>query len=191
MECINNPTSPEGSSASSKSNKEKKGVKKKSSNRGVKLSTDPQSVAARERRHRISDRFKILQSMVPGGSNMDTVSMLEGAIHYVKLLKTQIWLQQAVINFVDAAHESPVCLPAGYNISDERSILLDQQNPSSVSVCAQYSLPQLPFPSNAVLIYISCELVMVKLQHLIAFTQYGLAYLCCASLEWANNLEAM
>ncbi|KAL5974979.1 hypothetical protein ACLOJK_031655 [Asimina triloba] len=62
---------------------------------GMKLSTDPQSVAARERRHRISQRFKILQSMVnPGGSKMDTVSMLEQAIHYVKFLKTQIWLHQ-------------------------------------------------------------------------------------------------
>ncbi|XP_022931869.1 transcription factor bHLH140 [Cucurbita moschata] len=67
----------------------------------VKLSTDPQSVAARERRHRISDRFKILQSLVPGGTKMDTVSMLDEAIHYVKFLKTQIWLHQTMINFVD------------------------------------------------------------------------------------------
>ncbi|XP_023545106.1 transcription factor LAX PANICLE 1 [Cucurbita pepo subsp. pepo] len=67
----------------------------------MKLSTDPQSVAARERRHRISDRFKILQSLVPGGNKMDTVSMLDEAIHYVKFLKTQIWLHQTMINFVD------------------------------------------------------------------------------------------
>ncbi|KAF5202129.1 Transcription factor bhlh [Thalictrum thalictroides] len=63
----------------------------------VKLSTDPQSVAARERRHRISDRFKMLQSLVPGGTKMDTVSMLEEAIHYVKFLKTQIWLHQTMM----------------------------------------------------------------------------------------------
>lgn len=81
------------------SGKDKKKSGKKS--KGVKLSTDPQSVAARERRHRISDRFKILQSLVPGGTKMDTVSMLEEAIHYVKYLKTQIWLHQTMINFAD------------------------------------------------------------------------------------------
>ncbi|KAF7845293.1 transcription factor bHLH140 [Senna tora] len=93
MECIPPPTSSEASSS-----RAKKKSAKKSKGSGVKLSTDPQSVAARERRHRISDRFKILQSMVPGGSKMDTVSMLEEAIHYVKFLKTQIWLHQTMIN---------------------------------------------------------------------------------------------
>ncbi|KAF5754992.1 putative transcription factor bHLH family [Helianthus annuus] len=67
----------------------------------VKLSTDPQSVAARERRHRISEKFKILRSLIPGGDtrNMDTVSMLEEAIQYVKHLKSQIWLHQTMISF--------------------------------------------------------------------------------------------
>jgi len=144
MECVS-PTSCEGSSSKNKS-KEKKGVKKGNKGGGVKLSTDPQSVAARERRHRISDRFKILQSMVPGGSKMDTVSMLEGAIHYVKFLKTQIWLHQALINFVDIDHHDkpPLYLPAEYNFPHQHSISL-QQNPSPISVHSQQnSLPQPP-----------------------------------------------
>ncbi|EEE55621.1 hypothetical protein OsJ_03959 [Oryza sativa Japonica Group] len=44
---------------------------------GAKLSTDPQSVAARERRHRISDRFRVLRSLVPGGSKMDTAALVQ------------------------------------------------------------------------------------------------------------------
>lgn len=95
-------------------NKDKKGGGKRSG-KAVKLSTDAQSVAARERRHRISERFKILQSLVPGGSKLDTVSMLEEAIHYVKFLQTQIWLHQAMINFVDRVPPfflSPTPLPA-------------------------------------------------------------------------------
>ncbi|KAL3526972.1 hypothetical protein ACH5RR_011628 [Cinchona calisaya] len=51
---------------------------------------DPQSVAAKNRRERISERLKILQDLVPNGSKVDLVTMLEKAISYVKFLQLQV-----------------------------------------------------------------------------------------------------
>ncbi|KAE9622243.1 hypothetical protein Lal_00032544 [Lupinus albus] len=117
-------------------NPSSKGLNK---NKRVRLSNDPQSVAARERRHRISDRFKILQSMVPGGSKMDTVSMLEEAINYVKFLKTQICFHQTMIDFVDNVHDSSlIMLPPQKYFPHEENIISFQQQNSSISV------PQIP-----------------------------------------------
>ncbi|XP_059669525.1 transcription factor bHLH140 [Cornus florida] len=149
-----NPNSSESSSAANNNNgKEKKkgGGGGKRSSKVVKLSTDPQSVAARQRRHRISDRFKILQSLVPGGTKMDTVSMLEEAIHYVKFLKTQIWLHQTMMmmNFMDDNND-PSSL-----VVDPQSNSLHSHDHRSLHSGTNYNLvgqvlqgsPQLPDPN--------------------------------------------
>uniref|UniRef100_A0A5B7BXH6 Putative Basic helix-loop-helix DNA-binding superfamily protein isoform 2 n=1 Tax=Davidia involucrata TaxID=16924 RepID=A0A5B7BXH6_DAVIN len=51
-------------------------VVEKPKRKNVRISSDPQTVAARQRRERIGERIRVLQRLVPGGSKMDTASGL-------------------------------------------------------------------------------------------------------------------
>ncbi|KAJ7543873.1 hypothetical protein O6H91_09G056800 [Diphasiastrum complanatum] len=61
-------------------------------------SIEPQSIAARQRRKKISERVSTLEKLVPGGSKLDTASMLDEAIKYVKFLQVQVQIMQSIEN---------------------------------------------------------------------------------------------
>ncbi|XP_047178082.1 transcription factor HEC3-like [Vigna umbellata] len=84
---------------------------RKPKRRNVRISDDPQSVAARHRREKISEKIRILQRLVPGGTKMDTASMLDEAIRYVKFLKRQIRFLQSTphIHSVNATASNSDC----------------------------------------------------------------------------------
>ncbi|CAM6116834.1 unnamed protein product [Calypogeia fissa] len=59
-------------------------------------SIEPQSVAARHRRRKISERVRVLEKLIPGGNKMDTASMLDESIEYVKFLQLQVQLLESL-----------------------------------------------------------------------------------------------
>ncbi|KAJ7951674.1 transcription factor bHLH87-like [Quillaja saponaria] len=92
-------------------------VVEKPRRRNVRISTDPQTVAARQRRERISERVRVLQKLVPGGSKMDTASMLDEAANYLKFLRSQVKALESFGNKIDSTNCPPASIAFSFNPS--------------------------------------------------------------------------
>ncbi|KAK3217747.1 hypothetical protein Dsin_011717 [Dipteronia sinensis] len=81
------------------------GTEKEKKANGVSLSV--QSIAARERRRKITEKTQELTKLIPGGQRMNTAEMLQAASKYVKFLQAQAHLLQFMALIQVAGSEVP------------------------------------------------------------------------------------
>ncbi|GMN58866.1 hypothetical protein TIFTF001_027964 [Ficus carica] len=79
-----------------------------SSSSSSSTAVSPQSIAARERRRKITEKTQELGKLIPGGNKMSTAEMFQAAYKYVKFLQAQISILQSVGSSIREMKEEPV-----------------------------------------------------------------------------------
>nr|CAB3476561.1 unnamed protein product [Digitaria exilis] len=98
---------------------------------------DPQSVAAKVRREKIAEKLKVLQDLVPNGTKVDLVTMLEKAITYVKFLQLQVKVLAADEFWPAQGGKAPELSQVKDALD---AILSSQQFPKNEAKCTRFSL---------------------------------------------------
>ncbi|KAK7342146.1 hypothetical protein VNO80_25089 [Phaseolus coccineus] len=79
---------------------------------GKERTISPQSVAARERRRKITNKTQKLGKLVPGGTKMNTADMLNAVAKYVKFLRAQIGMLELMNSLEHEDEATPEILHA-------------------------------------------------------------------------------
>ncbi|GLJ47705.1 hypothetical protein SUGI_1007460 [Cryptomeria japonica] len=88
-------------------------------------SMEPKIVTARQRRRKIRERFQSLEKLIPQGSKLDTMRILDEAIKYLKFLEAQVQVLEAMLhgdskpdlksNPNGGDDKANICLKSNYN----------------------------------------------------------------------------
>ncbi|OQU79510.1 hypothetical protein SORBI_3008G154100 [Sorghum bicolor] len=111
----------------------------------------------KRRRHKINERLKTLQQLVPGCSKSNQASTLDQTIHYMKSLQQQV---QAMSVGLAAPAVYPIvqpqCMPPGMPVAmpfpAAHPMVLGGHPPSTTMVPFGATMFQLPYPGAAVMV---------------------------------------
>lgn len=82
-------------------------------------SLSAQSIAARQRRRKITEKTQELGKLVPGGHKMNTAEMLQAANKYIKYLQAQV----GVLEFIGSYHQVNLLIIFLNSYSEERMLV--------------------------------------------------------------------
>ncbi|GKV29401.1 hypothetical protein SLEP1_g38333 [Rubroshorea leprosula] len=85
-------------------------------------SVSAQSIAARERRRKITEKTQELGKLIPGGNKMNTAEMLQAASKYVKYLQAQVGILQHMENEKGGQHVEEMQIITSLTIQEKLSL---------------------------------------------------------------------
>ncbi|XP_047309671.1 transcription factor bHLH52-like [Impatiens glandulifera] len=77
---------------------------KKKNNNGIENVVSAQSIAARQRRRKISEKTQELGKLIPGGQRMNTAEMFHAAFKHIKFLQAQVGILELMGSFHNHDH---------------------------------------------------------------------------------------